>query len=422
MHRFVRVDDDGLLVTRGDANNADDSTPVALDAVVGIGTLRVPWIALPIVWLREGPVALPGPGRGRLSPCSSSSRRAAVTATFADDDPTDGDAPAEARRRSPRPDGRARRRALRPRAPMLRAGGRCGGRRRCSAACLAAPVAEASVQRHDERPAARWPPRTYFTCANAVAAFAPYFSYRMDETSSTTTTATDSSGNARTGVYGVGREDDDHAAKACSQRHRAGDDLQRLERLPELTRRARRHAHHLQPDRSGSARPRTSGGKLIGFGSAQTGASGTYDRHVYMANSGRVVLRRLRRTRSRRSPRPRPTTTAPGTWRSASLSSRRHAALRRRRPRRLRHRPRPRPSRGPRRTCGSPTTTSDNWDSTPTSRFFAGTLDDAAYFTSALTAAQVPVPVRGGRVPSLPPARHVPGEAGEWSAARASGS
>ena len=31
----------------------------------------------------------------------------------------------------------------------------------------------------------------------------------------------------------------------------------------------------------------------------------------------------------------------------------------------------------------------DSWDSTPTSRYFAGTLDDAAYFTSALTASQV---------------------------------
>ena len=54
LHRFVRVDDDGRLVTRGDANTSDDSSPVTLDAVVGIGTLRVPWIAVPIVWAREG--------------------------------------------------------------------------------------------------------------------------------------------------------------------------------------------------------------------------------------------------------------------------------------------------------------------------------------------------------------------------------
>ncbi|ROR67375.1 PKD domain-containing protein [Agrococcus jenensis] len=34
----------------------------------------------------------------------------------------------------------------------------------------------------------------------------------------------------------------------------------------------------------------TQGGKLMGFGSAQTGSSGSYDRHVYMQNSGRLTF------------------------------------------------------------------------------------------------------------------------------------
>ena len=34
----------------------------------------------------------------------------------------------------------------------------------------------------------------------------------------------------------------------------------------------------------------TSGGKLIGFGCAQTGTSGCYDRHVYMDNGGQVTF------------------------------------------------------------------------------------------------------------------------------------
>jgi Bacterial Ig domain/Concanavalin A-like lectin/glucanases superfamily/Fibronectin type III domain/Domain of unknown function (DUF5122) beta-propeller len=34
----------------------------------------------------------------------------------------------------------------------------------------------------------------------------------------------------------------------------------------------------------------TSGGKLIGFGNAQTGNSGNYDKHVYMTNDGRVIF------------------------------------------------------------------------------------------------------------------------------------
>ena len=34
----------------------------------------------------------------------------------------------------------------------------------------------------------------------------------------------------------------------------------------------------------------TSGGKLIGYGSSQTGSSGNYDRHVYMVNSGQLIF------------------------------------------------------------------------------------------------------------------------------------
>ena len=34
----------------------------------------------------------------------------------------------------------------------------------------------------------------------------------------------------------------------------------------------------------------TSGGKIIGFGDNQTGNSGSYDRHVYMQNDGRLVF------------------------------------------------------------------------------------------------------------------------------------
>ena len=60
LHRFVRVDDQDRLVTRGDANAADDSSPVTLAVVDGVAVLRVPYLALPVVWLREGQYALVG--------------------------------------------------------------------------------------------------------------------------------------------------------------------------------------------------------------------------------------------------------------------------------------------------------------------------------------------------------------------------
>ncbi|MEX0152961.1 signal peptidase I [Microbacterium sp. LMI1-1-1.1] len=56
LHRLESVRADGMLVTRGDANPAADSTPVSPEAVSGVGVLRVPWVGLPSVWARTGNV------------------------------------------------------------------------------------------------------------------------------------------------------------------------------------------------------------------------------------------------------------------------------------------------------------------------------------------------------------------------------
>ncbi|MBD8659166.1 hypothetical protein IFT72_03050 [Frigoribacterium sp. CFBP 8754] len=56
LHRLVRTGDEGLRL-RGDANAADDSSPVSPAAVHGAGVLRVPAVGLPGVWLRQGAVA-----------------------------------------------------------------------------------------------------------------------------------------------------------------------------------------------------------------------------------------------------------------------------------------------------------------------------------------------------------------------------
>ncbi|MBF4575535.1 hypothetical protein [Frondihabitans sp. VKM Ac-2883] len=54
LHRFVEWGDGGMLRTAGDANPQPDSTPVHPSAVWGVGMLRVPWVGLPILWIREG--------------------------------------------------------------------------------------------------------------------------------------------------------------------------------------------------------------------------------------------------------------------------------------------------------------------------------------------------------------------------------
>lgn len=54
LHRVVATTASGQLITRGDANGADDSSPVDPDAVYGTAVLRAPAIGLPFVWARDG--------------------------------------------------------------------------------------------------------------------------------------------------------------------------------------------------------------------------------------------------------------------------------------------------------------------------------------------------------------------------------
>ncbi|GAA2750811.1 signal peptidase I [Amnibacterium kyonggiense] len=59
MHRLVRVRSDGELVTKGDANDAADSTTVGSGAVHGAAFLRIPFAGLPNYWVRtDQPVPL----------------------------------------------------------------------------------------------------------------------------------------------------------------------------------------------------------------------------------------------------------------------------------------------------------------------------------------------------------------------------
>jgi signal peptidase I len=53
-HRLVRVNPDGTLTLKGDANAAPDSTPVPRSAVHGVAVLRVPLIGQPSIWRTQG--------------------------------------------------------------------------------------------------------------------------------------------------------------------------------------------------------------------------------------------------------------------------------------------------------------------------------------------------------------------------------
>jgi signal peptidase I len=61
LHRVVRIEPDGRLRTKGDANRVADSTPVEPEALGGSGRLLVPLAGVPFLWAQEGawvPIAL----------------------------------------------------------------------------------------------------------------------------------------------------------------------------------------------------------------------------------------------------------------------------------------------------------------------------------------------------------------------------
>ncbi len=53
-HRIVAVTPAGSYVTKGDANDRQDSSPVPPDQIQGIGRILVPMIGQPVVWLHDG--------------------------------------------------------------------------------------------------------------------------------------------------------------------------------------------------------------------------------------------------------------------------------------------------------------------------------------------------------------------------------
>lgn len=384
MHRFVRVAEDGRLVTRGDANTGDDSSPIALSAVRGIGTLLVPWVGLPVVWLRTGawlPLGAALVGLVALTAVAGQSRRFGFPDPAQPDDAGSGDPPPDPAAGDadqpaevvvgPRP----------PPGPVRTAGA-------LVVAVLlvllpATPAGTAFSATTSARGSIGAAP--YFSCENVVRDRSPFLWYRMDETSTTSTGAVDSSAGNRTGLYSsVGRTPG--VTRACTT------DSGRAMTFNGST-------GYLSSPLISTALPQTftlalwfrttttRGGKLIGFGNSRTGASSAYDRHLYMTDGGRIVFGvyadAIETVTS-------PTTYNNGSWHQAvatvstagmrlyldgdlvaadtSVTSAERAAS------------------GYLRVAYD---NLDGWTTPPTSRFFAGTLDEAVVYTTALSAAQV---------------------------------
>lgn len=54
LHRVSTVADDGTVVTRGDANALEDSTPMTASEITGLARIRVPYIGMLVMWRDTG--------------------------------------------------------------------------------------------------------------------------------------------------------------------------------------------------------------------------------------------------------------------------------------------------------------------------------------------------------------------------------
>lgn len=277
LHRLASATPDGMLVLRGDANQSDDSSPVPVSAVHGVGFIMVPLVGTPVLWAAEGlrtnlVVLVAGLvlllGMMRLD--RGLDRQTGQT-------PAAQSAPTRDHRR-------------------LRAG---------ATVTLVVGLAVAAVFGFRAVQTSAWAAfagnntngsnslaaATTYPCLAGTALDSPYLQYRFTEVSGT---VTDSSTNARNGTLNGGAT---RVSGSCAQ-----NDSPALA----LT------SGFVSTPTSVSAAPTTmsmeiwvktatkggTGGRLMGFGSSQTGTSSSPDRQLYLTDAGKIVAGVFRTTGS----------------------------------------------------------------------------------------------------------------------------
>ncbi len=374
LHRMVGLNEAGELITKGDANPTDDSTPVARAAVQGVAFLKVPFVGLPGFWVHEGNflalaafaagasglLALSGLDRGLLRRLGAGERTLALA----------GERREQFGRRVP---------AFAVTAAVVIVG--------VMAAVATSPASHAAFSRTTSNAAQSFSAAAAFDCLSEIPTNSPLFYYRFNET--TGTSAVDSSVNAHTGTLHGGTTRVTGSCVASSSPALALDGSTGYISTPTQVSSPEVFSVGLWFKTT-----TTTGGKLIGFGTAQTGTSAQFDRHIYMTDSGHLIFGVYVSGTD--------TVTSPlayndGAWHHvvATLSS-----------------------AGMKLYVDGAAVASnatvfqgesdtgywrvgyDNlsgWPSAPTSYYFKGTIDDAAVYSTALTAAQISALHTAGR-------------------------
>jgi signal peptidase I len=328
--RLHRYDDNGQgtqIVTKGDANQAADSTPIDRSAVVGVGYLRVPSLGMPFVWaaghqwahlLVAGSVLmllvlgaqadrslrreLKGEGKGEGGAASAPEDAtgtssatgtsgasvsgtstvtvstglvlASVAAPVVVADP--------ASRRSTRlADRRERRlRRLRGAAGTLAVAGLVGG---LALTLVVSGGAGAAFSSQAANKTSSFAAASAYDCLMPAVTDSPVFSYGYNEGSGTSVVDSSSAGRAGTLSAGVSR-----VAGACGSSPYVtlnGTSGAVATNAPAVT------APTAFTVESWINLPANSaGGKIIGFGNQASGLSGSYDRQLWVSGTGLITF------------------------------------------------------------------------------------------------------------------------------------
>jgi signal peptidase I len=252
LHRLVGVTADGSLITRGDANAADDSSPIAPDEVHGLAVIRVPALGMPFVWLREGRwelllgAAVIGLGLGFAATRRGAAHRAETAGTAT---------------------------TLIPSALSVVAA--------FTAVALVGSggPAHAAYSGQNLNPTSSLAAAATFGCHVETPLNSPYVLYALNEGSGTA--ATDSSGNARTGTVLAGAT---RTAGTCT-------DSPSLALTGAVASGITVPGAAVAPSNTFSVEiwfrtTSTRGGQLIGFGDLASGTSNVADRRIWMTTAG----------------------------------------------------------------------------------------------------------------------------------------
>lgn len=172
LHRLAVINADGTLTLRGDANGANDSTPVRRDDVRGVAVLRIPYLGKIELWRSEHDIAALALFAAALGTLSFGCRlyRPLLDPVSADHDEVDH---SHTDTRAGLPVALRRLTALT--AILLTLAG---------VTVAGAPRAQAATKfaRTTSIPTNTWSAVPYFTCKSAVLANSPFFYYQFGKT------------------------------------------------------------------------------------------------------------------------------------------------------------------------------------------------------------------------------------------------